>query len=184
MTDGEGFGPGIDTVGPARVDDPVTGRRYGDPEWDGYLGFRVPSPLDADDVTITLADAVRWTFPSSALDPLRSPPPAFTTTLTAPESVAADDAITVRFDVTNGGEGDGVFRGALNHQGPLYAADAVTFPLPAGESTTHEMRIDYHHESDPPPARVQFGAVGPGLSQSFDVRVEGGGTPGGTGTGA
>jgi hypothetical protein len=182
VADGERFDPGIEGVGPARVDDPVTGRRYGDRKPDGYLGFRVPAPLDADDVAVTLADAVRWTVPAAALDALRSSPPAFETTLTVPEAVAADEAIPVRLDVANEGDGGGVFRGALNHQGPLYAADAVTFSLPAGESTTHEMRVGYYRGSDSPPARVQFGVVGPGLSRSFNVRIEGGGTPEGTGT--
>jgi len=47
---------------------------------------------------------------------------------------------------------------------------------PPDESTTHEATIDT------PPGRVQFGVVGPGVSKSFTVRVEGGGTPADTGT--
>lgn len=196
--DGTGYGSGIELVGPARVDAPVTGRRYDDPNPVGYLGFRVPAPLDADSMAVILggqgpratdmqpeADGVRarWSIPESAAAPLRSPPPAFETTLTVPESVAADETITVRLDVTNAGDGLGTFHGAINHQGPLYAADGFSVSLPPGESTTYEATIAYYRGSDPPPARVQFGVVGPGLSESFSVQIEGGGTPDGTETG-
>jgi len=177
---GTTYESGIEAVGPARVDDPVSGRPYGGSDRGGYLGFRVPAPLDADDAAIHLAETARWTLPQSALDALRSPPPAFETTLTVPDSVAADEAITARLDVTNTGDGIGTFRGAINHQGPLYAADAFTFSLPPGESTTHEISVGYYRGSDPPPASVQFAVVGPGVSESFSVRIEGGGTPDGT----
>jgi len=182
VVDGTAYESGIEAVGPARIDAPATGRAYGGATRRGYLGFRVPAPLDATDVAIHLADAARWTVPPSTLAALRSPPPSFTTTVSVPDSVAADEAVPVRLDVTNEGDGGGVFRGALNHQGPLYAADAFTFSLPSGESTTHELGVDYYRGSDSPPERVQFGVVGPGLSESFEVRIEGGGTPGGTAT--
>jgi hypothetical protein len=175
----------------------VTGRRYDDSNREGYLGFRVPAPLDADSVAVILggaepratdmqpeADGVRarWSIPAEATETLRSPPPAFETTLSVPDRVAADEAITVRLDVTNAGDGLGTFHGAINHQGPLYAADGFSLSLPPGESTTHESTIGYFRGSDSPPARVQFGVVGPGLSRSFTVDIEGGGTPSGTGT--
>jgi hypothetical protein len=182
VVDGTAYDAGIEGVGPARVDAPVSGRPYGGPDREGYLGFRVPAPLDADAVAIHLAETGRWTVPDSAVEALRAPPPAFETTLTVPDSVTADEAIPVRLDVTNTGAGVGTFYGALNHQGPLYAADAFTFSLPPGESTTRELAVGYYRGSDSPPDRVQFGVVGPGLSESFDVRIEGGGTPSGTGT--
>lgn len=53
---------------------------------------------------------------------------------------------------------------------------------PPDESTTHEATIGYCRGSDTPPGRVQFGVVGPGVSESFTVRVEGGETPADTGT--
>jgi len=197
VADGTGYPSGIEFVGPARVDAPVTGRRYDDSNPEGHLGFRVPAPLDADSVAVILggqgprktdmqpeADGVRarWSIPAAAAAPLRSPPPAFETTLSVPERVAADEAITVRLDVTNVGDGVGTFHGAINHQGPLYAADGFSVSLPPGESTTHEATVGYYRGSDSPPARVQFGVVGPGLSRSFAVRIEGGGTPDGTPT--
>jgi len=45
-----------------------------------------------------------------------------------------------------------------------------------GEATTNEVSVGYYRGSDSPPARVQFGVVGPGLSDSFSVRIEGDGT--------
>jgi hypothetical protein len=198
VADGTGYGSGIEYVGPARVDAPVTGRRYGESNREGYLGFRVPAPLDADSVAVILGDRgpqatdmqpeadgarARWAIPSPAADSLRSPPPVFETTLSVPDAVAVDEVIPVRIDVTNVGDGVGTFYGAINHQGPLYAADAFTFSLPPGESTTHEVTVGYHRGSDSPPGRVRFGVVGPGLSESVSVRIDGGGTPDGTATG-
>jgi len=173
VADGTAYEPGVEGVGPARVDAPVSGRPYDGTDRPGYLGVRVPAPLDADDVAITLADAARWTFPSSAAAQLRSPAPEFETSLTVPESVAAAEAIPVRIDVTNEGDGGGVFRGAVNHQGPRYAADPFSFSLPPAESTTHEVTVGYDRGSDSPPASVAFDVVGPGVSESFAVRIAG-----------
>jgi len=197
VADGTGYGSGLDYVGPARVDAPVTGRRYDDSNREGYVAVRVPAPLDAESVMVVLADrgpdttdmrpdadGVRatWSIPPSLAAALRSPPPAFSTRIGVPERVAADEAVPVRIDVTNEGEGPGTFHGAINHQGPLYAADSFSVSLPPGESTTHEATVGYYRGSDSPPARVQFGVVGPGVSESFTVSIEGGGTPSGTTT--
>jgi hypothetical protein len=182
VADGTAYDAGIEAVGPARVDAPASGRPYGGSNPRGYLGFRMPAPLDADAVAIHLAETGRWVVPDSAVEDLRAPPPSFETTLSVPDAVAADEAITVDLDVTNAGEGVGTFYGAINHQGPLYAADAFTFSLPAGESTTRELSVDYYRGSDSPPERVQFGVVGPGVSESFEVRIAGEGTPAATGT--
>jgi hypothetical protein len=183
VADGTAYDAGIGGVGPARVDAPVSGRPYGGSDRAGYLGFRVPAPLDADAVAIHLDETGRWTVPDSGIETLRSPPPAFETTLTVPDSVTADEAIPIRLDVTNAGKGLGTFYGALNHQGPLYAADGFSFSLPPGESTTHQITVGYYRGSDSPPGRIQFGVVGPGLSASVSVRIDGGGTPDGTATG-
>lgn len=182
VADGTAYDAGIEAVGPARIDAPASGRPYGGSDRRGYLGFRVPAPLDADAVAIHLAETGRWVVPDSAVEDLRAPPPSFETTLSVPDAVAADEAITVGLDVTNAGEGVGTFHGALNHQGPLYAADAFAFSLPVGESTTRELSVGYYRGSDSPPERVQFGVVGPGVSESFEVRIEDGGTPSATGT--
>jgi len=184
VADGTAYDAGLEAVGPARVDAPVSGRPYGGPDRRGYLGFQVPAPLEADTVAIHLAETGRWVVPDSAVADLRAPPPTFETTLTVPDGVAADEAIPVRLDVTNTGAGVGTFYGALNHQGPLHAADPFTFSLPPGESTTRELSVGYYRGSDSPPERVQFGVVGPGLSESFAVTVEGGGTTTTTGTDA
>jgi hypothetical protein len=197
VADGTGYGSGLDYVGPARVDAPVTGHRYDDSNREGYVAFRVPAPLDAESVAVILGDrgpettdmqsdtdGVRaaWSIPPSLTDALRSPPPAFSTRIEVPESVAADEVVPVRIDVTNEGEGVGTFHGAINHQGPLYAADSFSVSLPPGESTTHEATVGYYRGSDSPPERVQFGVVGPGVSESFSVSIESGGTPSGTAT--
>lgn len=183
VADGTAYDAGIAAVGPARVDAPVSGRPYGGSDRRGYLGFRIPAPLDADAVAIHLAETGRWVVPDSAVEDLRAPPPVFETTLTVPDAVAVDEVIPVRIDVTNVGDGVGTFYGAINHQGPLYAADGFSFSLPPGESTTHEIPVGYYRGSDSPPGRVQFGVVGPELSESVSVRIDGGGTPDGTATG-
>jgi hypothetical protein len=197
VADGTGYGSGLDSVGPARVDVPVTGRRYDDSNREGYVAVRVPAPLDAESVAVVLADRgpettdmqpdadgvrAKWSIPSSLADALRSPPPAFSTRIEVSERVAADEAISVRIDVTNEGEGLGTFHGAINHRGPLYAADSFSFSLPPGESRIHEATVGYYRGSESPPARVRFGVVGPGVSESFTVSIEGGGTPSGAAT--
>lgn len=181
--DGERYNPGIEAVGPARVDAPVTGRRYGDAGRRGHLAFRVPAPLDADDVAVVLADTARWTVPAGSVDPLRPAPPSFVATADAPDSVPADEPILVTLDVTNEGDGRGVFRGAVNQQGPLYGAGSFGRSLAAGASATPEPTVDSHLDADVPPDRVRFAVLGPGLSESFEVTLEGGGTPVGTRTG-
>lgn len=198
VADGAGYGSGLDFVGPARVGAPVSGRPYSDSNRQGYVAFRVPAPLDAESVAVVVGDggprttdmapdpdgfAARWTAPPSAVDPLRSPPPAFAATVEAPVSVAADEPIPVAVDIVNEGDGPGVFHGAINHQGPLYSAAGFDRSLESGESTTHEMTVDYHVGSETPPERVQFSVIGPGLSESVEVAIEGGGTPAGTRTG-
>jgi hypothetical protein len=198
VADGAGYESGLEFVGPARVGSPVAGRPYSESNRQGYVAFRVPAPLDAESVAVVVGDAgrratdmdpdpdgvaVRWTVPTSAADPLRSPPPAFSAAVEAPAAVAADEPIPVTVDIANEGDGPGVFRGAINHQGPLYAASGFDRSLAAGESTTHELTVDYHVGSETPPERVQFAVVGPGLSASIEVTVEGGGTPDWTATG-
>jgi len=178
VADGTRYEPGIEAVGPARVDGPVTGPRYDDAEG-GYLAFRVPAPLDAEE-TAVVTDTVRWTIPSGRADPLRSPPPSFSTTVDVPDAVPVDEPIPIRLDVDNEGDGDGVFRGVVNHQGPLYSFDTFDLPVAAGESTTHETTVDYHLDAESPPGRVQFAVVGPDVSRSVRVTVDGGGTPAGT----
>jgi hypothetical protein len=183
LADGDRYVPGIEAVGPARVDAPVSGLAYGDATREGFLAFRVPAPLDADDVAVVLEDAARWAVPPSAATPLRSPPPAFAASVEVPDSVAATDPVPVRLDVTNEGPGSGVFRGAINHQGPLYSVETFDVEVPAGETVAHETSVDYYLGEATPPARVQFAVVGPDLSRFVEVVLEGGGTPDGTHTG-
>jgi hypothetical protein len=179
VADGTRYATGLPDVGPARVDAPVTGRRYGDDERGGYLAARVPAPLDATTVAVVLDGAARWTLPPATVDALRSPPPAFAATVDVPDRVAADEPIPVRVDVTNEGDGAGVFYGAINHQGPRYGAATFDVPVAAGGSTTYETRVDYHVGERSPPARVRFAVVGPDRSRSVAVDVAGGGTPDG-----
>jgi hypothetical protein len=184
LADGTRTDPGIDAVGPSRMAGPVDGRQYDD--GDGVLSFRVPAPLDATDLAVVLddgSDALRWAVPPSAAEPLRRPSPSFAVTADVPSSVPVDEAVPVRLEVANDGDGAGVFRGAINHQGPLYGASPIDVSLQAGESTTHETLVDYYHRADVPPSRVQFSVIGPDYSESFEVRLDGGGTPNGTGTG-
>jgi len=175
------YSSGLEALGPARVDAPVRGRRYDDTERHGYLAFRLPAPIATTDLAI-LSDEARWTVPSSVAEPMQSPPPAFETGVDVPTSVPANEPIPITVDLTNEGDGPGVFRGAINYQGPLYSASSFDVSLAAGESTTHEATVDYYVDSEVPPERVQFSVIGPGLSRSFEVTLEGGGTPSGTET--
>ncbi|MFD1635158.1 hypothetical protein ACOZ4L_05395 [Haloplanus ruber] len=197
VADATPYGSGIEYIGPARVDAPVTGRQYGASNPDGFLGFRVPAPLDAESVAVVLGGdgpertdmqpdpddvAARWSVPPAAVTPLRSPPPVFAASVDVPASVPATEPIPVTLDVRNEGDGPGVFRAAINHQGPQYGATGIDRSLAAGESITHEVTVDYYRDDDTTPGRVQFAVVGPDLSEFFEVGLDGGGTPAGTGT--
>ncbi|MFC7173107.1 hypothetical protein ACFQL0_06485 [Haloplanus litoreus] len=90
--------------------------------------------------------------PPSAAEPLGSPPPSFAASVDVPEAVPADDPVPITVDLTNEGDGPGVFRGAINYQGPLYSAASFDVSLAAGESTTHEATVDYYVDSGVPPS--------------------------------
>lgn len=148
-------------------------REYSVDHPQGYLAFEVPAPLGASTAAVTLGDA-RWTVPSSALDPLSDPAPSFAVTYgDVPASVPRDEPITVPLSVTNEGEGDGVFRGAVNHTGPMYGADEFTLSVPAGESRSHDVVVDYYVGENLGADRVQFEVLGPGTDRSFRVALTG-----------
>ncbi|WP_338741408.1 hypothetical protein [Haloplanus salilacus] len=197
VVDDTSYDPGIEYLGPARVDAPVTGRRYSESNLQGFLGFRVPAPLDAESVAVILTShgpertdmrpepddiVARWIVPSSSAAPLRSPPPVFSATVDVPDAVPAAEPIPVTLDVTNTGDGPGVFRAAINHQGPRYGVTGIDRSLAAGESTTHETTVDYYLDADAAPGHVQFAVVGPDISEFFEAALEGGGAPAGTDT--
>ncbi|MFC6990165.1 hypothetical protein ACFQJD_18345 [Haloplanus sp. GCM10025708] len=98
-----------------------------------------------------------------------------------PDAVAPDEAVPVSLDVTNEGDGGGTFRGAINHQGPLYGANDFAFALGSGESRTHEESISYHREAGFSADRLQFSVVSAAGERSFEVRLEAE-TDGGTAT--
>ncbi|MFB6123056.1 MAG: hypothetical protein ABEJ78_06330 [Haloferacaceae archaeon] len=166
--------------GPAG-DLPVPDTEYATDDPRGYLGFEIPAPLDADSVAVALDDAVRWTVPESELAPLRSPPPSFAVEYDVPDVVARDEAIPVSLSIANEGDGRGTFRGALNHEGPLYGASDFAVTLDAGESTTHEERITYHRQEGFSSDRLRFTVVSAAGERSFEVGL-GTGSDGGTAT--
>ncbi|MFB6103226.1 MAG: hypothetical protein ABEJ73_11770 [Haloplanus sp.] len=192
--DGERVVPSERTRGPVRDLAPVRQGRYTADDPEGYLLFPVPAPLDAESVAVLLGEGprvtdsrteatdvrARWTIPDATLDPLRSPPPAFTVAYDVPDAVGRDEPVPLRLDVTNEGDGAGVFRGALNHTGPMYGGDTFSVALDPGASTAYEESIDYHVGEHFSVDRLQFEVVVPGDSRSFTVALEGSSTATGT----
>jgi hypothetical protein len=156
---------------------PVAEREYSTDDPQGYLGFELPAPLAAESVAVSLGDA-RWTIPASARTPLQSPPPSFTVEYDVPDAVASDAPVPVTLAVTNEGDGDGTFRGAINHQGPMYGAGDFAFSLAAGESRTYEESIDYHQQQGFSSDRLQFAVVSSAGERTFEVRLESAATTG------
>jgi hypothetical protein len=100
----------------------------------------------------------------------------------APASLAVDDAAITLSDAVLDDLRPPTPDFETTHSVPdALAADGSNLS-PPGESATYEATIGYCRGSDTPPGRVQFGVVGPGVSESFTVRVEGDGTPTDTGT--
>jgi hypothetical protein len=168
----------VDRAGvPERDLAPVGESRYTEANPQGYLLFRVPAPLDAESVGVSLGRdtdlRARWSIPESRLGTLRSPPPNFDVSYDVPEAVGADDPVPIRVGVTNTGEGAGVVRGAINHTGPMHGGDTFSLSLDPGASETYEETVDYHVDEDFGVDRMQFEVVVPGDSQSFTVRLDG-----------
>jgi len=174
-TDDRRFGATV-APGPAASPAEVLGRgRAYDPEEReaGWIAFAVPDPLDVDDAALT-CEAGDRTF-SSPLDAetiaaLAAAPPSFELVdATAPERVAPGDSFEVSVAVENAGEGDGVFRAALNQTRPLYAPNAVELSVPAGER--REWTDTFATRPDADAERASFELVAPEESRELSVDV-------------
>ena len=117
----------------------------------GWIGFRLPTEIDADDPKLSLQfageseGATRWPVPAEAADALAAPAPhTHLDKLEVPESVPADESFDVTLTATNEGKGPGVFRAAVNEAGPQYAPNAVRLALEPGESRTTNVTVSGH----------------------------------------
>lgn len=111
--------------------------------FDGWVVFRLPNPLDADDARIG------WPGGEHALDDdavatLARPPTSFAVgSLEAPEAVSDGESFTLSFTVENTGDADGTFVGAVNRNYPAYAPVAsIRLPVAAGERATWERTVE------------------------------------------
>ncbi|WP_121822427.1 COG1470 family protein [Halostella salina] len=115
---------------------------YGeDANFEGWLAFRLPNPLDADEVAIGWEDG-EHVLGDDAVAALTRPPTAWKVReFAAPDSVALGEEATVSLTVENTGDADGTFVGAVNRVGPWIAyapQTATSIDVAAGETASWE----------------------------------------------
>lgn len=121
--------------------------RYDAENGGGWLLFELPESGDASDVALVVADGSgEWPIvssPSVNFDGrLESQSPSLSLEWSVPDTVESGATPTLSFTVTNEGNHDGVFVGALNRSGPSVAmvpTAAISEVIPPGEPTTFEV---------------------------------------------
>lgn len=144
---------------------------------EGFLLFEIPEGISADSAAVALdagetvdsADKVRWSLPADNLAALTPPhPETRLVSIEVPDSVSGE-SIPVELTVANEGEADGVFRAAINNEGPLYGARPLDVSVPAGEERTVEESVAYDWgDADD----IQFSVVWAGGTRGQTVRIE------------
>ena len=111
--------------------------------FDGWVVFRVPNPLDADEARISWPGG-EYALGDDALATLARPPTSFAVgSLEAPAAVGVDESFTLSFTVENTGDTDGTFVGAVNRNFPAYAPVAsIRLSVAAGETATWERTVE------------------------------------------
>lgn len=141
----------------------------------GWVGFRLPKPLDATDAAIT------WPGGEHALDDgqaevlAREPVDFEIDSFEAPDSAAGGEGVTTTLTVENVGSVAGTFVGAVNRVGPLIAytpVEAITLDVPAGETATWEYTYKLDDSDDVAGRELQLNVNWRGGSQWITVDVE------------
>lgn len=134
------------------------GLPYGE-ERDGWLAFRLPKPLDADDVTLSWP-AGEHALDADALARLNRPPTTFEVReFAVPDAAAPGDTVTATLTVANVGDADGTFVGALDRVGPMVAhapAAAISLDAAAGATATWEYTHTLDHVGDADDVRMKL----------------------------
>ena len=140
---------------------------------DGWLLFEVPAPLGGDAAEVRWSDgesSETWAFDDARVAALTAAPPSVSVeAVEAPDEVEADEPFDVVVTAENGGDGDGVFRGALNRAGPMYGATPLREPIEAGGRATVRRRVSYRANTDLNAAELRFSVVAPG--ETFERTV-------------
>jgi hypothetical protein len=160
VVDGDRYRARPDVLGgPFRISD--RGPPY-DPSYGtdgGWVAFVVPSPLDAREGRIVVADdggTAAWRLDESTLAALRRPTARFELrAVEIPETITVGESVSVRIAAENVSEVPGVFRGVLNVANLQYAYAPYPFALETepGEVVVWEKTFD-----ETPPEGV--GSVG------------------------
>jgi hypothetical protein len=166
------YGYAVDVEGTPYVPD------RGDDPPEGWIVFAVPTDVDAERARVELAggdrgegDTVAWTLPDATRAELRPPHPSFTVeSADATTETPGGEPAMVCLTVTNEGGTDGVFRAAINHEGPLYAARAFEVTVPSGETEVVEAPLEYYDPEDVE-GEIHFAVVWADGSESWTVAL-------------
>jgi hypothetical protein len=177
---GDEFSAGLDATG--RYDAHLAGREGGsvlqNEHAEGYLAFRVPSPLATDEARIVRDDDGPATpLPAEEVAVLGRRAPDFELdALELPDSVESPEQVDVSLAVTNVGDVDGRFLAGVNWPTDGIADDDETTVLErrvaAGETTSFSLSLETTHaatETSEHPLTVE-GCVS--ASRSVEVIVD------------
>ncbi|MFB6311916.1 MAG: hypothetical protein ABEH64_12140 [Salinirussus sp.] len=142
----------------------------------GFLVFALPmghEPVEGWIAVESERDEVpsaRWVFTDRELAAVAPPYPDLElVSLDVPRTVS-EDRLPLGMVIRNTGGASGVFRAAINHMGPFYAAEAWDIPVAAGETTEDAHAISYDWGSS---GEVRFKVVWPDGGRIETVQVNG-----------
>lgn len=116
----------------------------------GWLGFELSRRYEGTP-WVELDEAWAWELPGDLLAAFRRPGPRFEVrSFDTPESVPRDEHFDVSVTVENVGEGDGTFRGALNHGGSTYFGEQIEASVAAGAEETVTRAVYDHVGAESP----------------------------------
>lgn len=145
---------------------PAVGQPYSTENRSGWLVFDVPL-IDADAGSIHF-DGRQVPLPGDSLPAFAAAPSIDVQSVTVPNSVAPDEAISVTVSVTNQGDRDGLFLAAIQQSG---LPTGVEIPVPAGEARTSTIELGGGEKEPGSTSRVKF--VHAEGSTWYEIPVEG-----------
>lgn len=142
---------------------------YGTDKYRGWVVFAPAAEITASSPEITLQvstdKSVSWTIDDETVERLVAPPPEFSVEkLEPPESVPADEHVTVPVTVANAG-GGATFRSSFNRRDGSASPVRFEFSVGTDQTTTHSATLRPQSDAD----RVTYSFASASLDRDFTV---------------
>lgn len=158
------FSPLLSVPG-RRLRVPDVGQPYSMEDQSGWLVFDLPL-IDADTGSLRL-NGTEFPIPADRLLSFAAAPSFDVQSVSVPDSVAPDEAITVTVEVANQGDRDGEFLAAIQQSG---LPTGVEISVPAGEARTSTVELSGAEKEPGSTSRVKF--VHAAGSTWYEIPVE------------